>query len=63
MAPLLLPLIAEDANMTLDRTDKRPDAPKDKIKEPPKKDKAERELPPNKEDKPETPRIVDQGPV
>ncbi len=43
-------------------SDKRPDEPKEKIKEPPKKDKAERELPP-KVDNPETPRIVDPGPV
>ena len=42
--------------------DQRPDAPKDKIEEPPKKDKAERELPP-KVDNPDTPRIVDPGPV
>lgn len=41
---------------------KRPDEPKDKIKDPPPKDKRERELPP-KEDNPEVPRIVDPGPV
>lgn len=45
---------------------KRPDEPKEKIKEPPKKDKADRELPPKEDDgtdNPETPRIVDSGPV
>jgi hypothetical protein len=42
--------------------EKRPDERKEKIKEPPKKDKADRELPP-KIDNPETPRIVDPGPV
>lgn len=44
-------------------TEKRPDEPKEEIKEPPKKDKSERELPPPKTDNPETPRIVDPGPV
>ena len=43
-------------------SEKRPDEPKDKIKEPAKKDKAERELPP-KIDNPHMPRIVDPGPV
>lgn len=43
--------------------DKRPDAPKEKIKDPPaNKGKGERELPP-KIDNPDMPRIVDPGPV
>lgn len=47
--------------------EKRPDKREEKIKEPPKKDKADRELPPPDSDdptrNPKTPRIVDSGPV